>query len=139
MTDSNYLGNFWGNQSGFVEQVSTPTTLPTTASTAPSQVFLAWASVPAAIRYVVYCGTTANRLVVQADNLQTTAFTIQNLMPRQTYYVQVVAVLSTSSAISSLFPSGMSVQQLLIPHALLLIDPTHFLLIDDVGSFLSID
>lgn len=139
MTDSNYLGNFWGNQAGFVEQVSTPTTLPTTATVAPSQIILTWMSVPGAIRYVVYCGTTPNRLTVQVDNLQATTFTVQNLAPGQTYYVQAVAVLSSSSAISSLFPSGVSVQKLLIPHALLLIDPTHFLLIDNVGSLLRID
>lgn len=106
MVDSNYLGNFWGNQAGFVEQVSTPPLLLVTLAQGVNAIALSWTAVPGVIRYVVYCGLSPDSLVLQADSLQSTSYTIENLTVGQRYFAQVLAVMSSGSSIASVVSSG---------------------------------
>lgn len=101
MTDGNYLGNFWGNQSGFVEQVSTPLILAVTVTPGVASIALAWSAVTGALYYVVYCGLAPESLVLQTDDLQTPGFTIASLTTGVRYFVQVLAVFSTSASMAS--------------------------------------
>lgn len=93
-------GPGWSGQPGFVEQVSTPPVFPVVVAPGAAALDLSWDLLAAARGYTVYCGLAPNRLIPVGET-QDAGFSIANLDPGRTYFVQVIAWLSSDRAVAS--------------------------------------
>ncbi len=100
------LGSFRGAQAGFVEQVSEDPTFLVNVATGVNELSLSWGAIPGAQFYRVFCGLNPADLVLVADNIAATAFSVSGLRSGTQYYVQVTAVLSPRLSIASVTGAG---------------------------------
>ena len=105
------LASLGGGQAGFVEQVANPPLFQVAAAIGPTSIALTWTLVPGALAYAVYCGLSPEAMSPQAQDIVGGAYTISGLTLGQTYFVQVLAVLSARASVAGEFvlPSGAAV------------------------------
>lgn len=98
---SNTLGNFWGIQAGFVEQLSTPTTFNLFIGRDGTTINLSWPAQVGATSYTVYVGLDQDMLVPILYGLTSPSATIENLIADMQYFVQVTALYTTRRSVAS--------------------------------------
>ncbi len=98
-----------GVQAGFVEQVVAPAAFPVQVSARAGAIDLSWAVVAGAVRYLVYCGRTADALQ-RVGETAALEFSLSGLQAA-IYFVQVVARFASRQAVAPVFDGGSGAQR----------------------------
>jgi len=95
------LGNAWGGQAGFVEQVGNPPAFTLLLARNGASISVTWTPQPGATSYALYCGRSPVSLVEMEPSLQVTSIEITGLDAGLDYFVQVVARIAPGRSVAS--------------------------------------